>query len=93
MEISYDIVRSAFMIGCGFACGWFLQASQMFSEKVLHQSGNYYYWLIYVWQIVFMAIALIYRVKLYRLWLKLGGDDSYAPPMFEAEEAELKALM
>jgi hypothetical protein len=80
------------MIVAGVICGLFLDGLKGFCQNALHIQGDYYYRLIFVWQILFVAAGVYYRVKLYKLWLKLGGDESYIPPMFEAEEKELKAF-
>lgn len=86
-----SVVRSLLMIIAGVVCGAFVDGLRWFCHKVMHVPGDYYYRLIMIWQLVFTALALYYRVKLYKLWLKLGGDDGYVPPVFEADEIELKA--
>ncbi len=85
------IVRSAMMIVAGLVCGWFLDGLRSYCQHSLHLGGDYYYRLIFVWQIVFVGLALFYRVKLYKMWLKLGGYDDYLPPMFEDDEREFKS--
>ncbi len=86
------LVRSFMMIMAGVICGLFLDGLKSLCQNTLHIQGDYYYRLIFVWQVLFVIAALYYRVKLYRLWLKLGGDDDFVPPMFEADEIELKAF-
>lgn len=86
-----SIVRSAMMIVAGIVCGLFVDGLKHVCQVTFHIPGDYYYRWLFIWQIVFIALALCYRVKLYKLWMKLGGDKDYLPPMFEAEEAALKA--
>jgi len=84
------VIRAGMMIVASIACGLFLDGLKLICQTRLHIPGDYYYRLIFIWQIVFMSAAIYFRVKLYKLWLKLGGDDNYVPPMFEEDEAELK---
>lgn len=86
-----SVVSSGMLIFGGVVCGTFLDGLKWYCHNTLHIQGDYYYRLLFIWQFVFVALGLYYRVKLYKLWLKLGGDDGYVPPMFEADEAELRA--
>lgn len=85
------LVKSAMVIAAGVAAGYFMDGLKWFCQVHLHIQGDYYYRLSFIWTAVFLAVAVYYRVKLYKLWLKLGGDDGYLPPMFEADELALRA--
>lgn len=85
-----SLIRSAMMIAAGVLCGLFVDYLKVFCQGTLHMKGDYYYRLIFIWQIVFVAIAVYFRVKLYKLWLQLGGDDNYLPPVFEKDEIALR---
>jgi maltose/moltooligosaccharide transporter len=84
------MVRSAMTIVAGVVCGLFVDGLAWYCKTRLHIGGDYYYRLLFIWQIVFVALALYYRVKLYKMWLSLGGDDNYIAPMFENDEIEIR---
>lgn len=86
-----SVVVSLMQIVAGVLCGLFLNGLKWFCHDKLHTSGDYYYRLLFIWPAIFGFAALYYRLKLYKMWLKLGGDDNYVPPVFEEEEAALKA--
>lgn len=77
------------LMAAGLVCGWYLDGTKSLMHSVAHVGGNYYYRAIFIWQMVFCALALIFRIKLYQLWLKQGADDNYMPPRFENDEDEI----
>ena len=87
------LVRSGVVIVSSMSIGVMMDLLKVYFEKTLGIPGNYYYRLIFLWPLVFVSIALYFRFKLYRMWLKLGGDDNYLPPMYEEEERKYKEDM
>lgn len=87
-----SVVRSAMMIVAGVAAGYFVDLLRVYCQNIMHIPGDYYYRLTWVWSVAFLALALYYRVKLYKIWASCGGDENYLPPGFEADELELRRV-
>ena len=86
------VLRSFMMMIVGFLCGYYMDWLKFFSGHHLHLGGDYYYRFFFIWILVFGGLSFFFRVKLYKLWLKLGGDDSFLPPRFEEDELALKQM-
>ena len=84
------LLRSVVMMICGVLAGLFVDFLKDYCQNTLNRPGEYYYRLTFIWSFVFMGVAIYFRVKLYRLWLKLGGDDNYLAPAFEDDEREMR---
>ncbi len=87
------LVRSGVVIVSSMSIGVMMDLLKVYFEKTLGIPGDYYYRLIFLWPLVFVSIALYFRFKLYKMWLKLGGDDNYLPPMYEEEERKYREDM
>ncbi|MEN6356929.1 MAG: MFS transporter [Armatimonadota bacterium] len=86
------VVRSAMMMVAGVLCGSYMDWLKYFFMHHLHIGGDYYYRLFFFWILVFGGLALFFRVKLYKLWLKFGGDDNFLPPRFEEDELSFRKM-
>ena len=84
------LVRSGVVIVSSISIGVVMDWLKVYCQNTLGLSGDYYYRFIFLWPLVFASIALYFRFKVYRMWLQLGGDDNYLPPMYEEDERKYK---
>lgn len=76
------LVRSAALIVGGLACGAFLDA-----VGTLHPNPEYSYRFLPVWNAVFQGGAAICLWLVHREWKKLGGRESFQPPIGVARDS------
>lgn len=48
--------------------------------KRLYSGNEEYYRWMYIWSFVFQFLALLFLIRLYKLWKHYGGDEHYMPP-------------
>ena len=69
------IIRSCMFILGGTACGAFLDFSKRFGAT---PDDCYRY--VYVWNLLFSGLTVLFLFLLYREWQRLGGMTAYDPP-------------
>lgn len=60
----------------GLLAGLFLKLMNSFFPE-----GDYYYRFVPAWNVIFMFLALLTTILVFREWKKLGGDSHYRPPI------------
>jgi hypothetical protein len=69
------MVVSLASIAAGFAAGIFLD-----SLKPLWPGTDHFYRLIFLWAWPFSILSAVFKVMLYRRWMRMGGDEHFSAP-------------
>lgn len=70
----------------GTMAGGLLAGIYLDTMKTVFPDGDYYYRFVPAWHVVFMFLALLTTILVFREWKKLGGDASYRPPIADKFE-------